>query len=243
MRIAAVLLLGGMVGCTSGDDTDSNVTDSDDTSDTLSSADRLGVPEKYKFLWNTTQGCDTQDGPGTQIYWHSGDATSTVSGNRTTLTATETWYWFHGDNSAEDCKDVWQIRADFITTDYDLLGCSECEEAWYFERTLIEQGCPYLYHTLFGFDADRDEPPDPQAYEGYLLFDTHTTFNGSPNEDNKMLVVARYRTPRAWSLNNGYGIPGQSKRIVDDPARKGPPGQYEWVGSTCVGSGGGGGGA
>lgn len=204
------------------------------------SAERLGVPEEYKLLWNTTEGCENSNGPGTQVYWHTDDAKSSESGGITRLTFTETWYWFHGGNGAADCKDTWQVTAEFVTTDYAQLGCVGCEEAYYFRRTLQDQGCQYQYHQLFGYDED-DQPPAEPEFLGYMMFDTHNEFNDSPNEDNKMLVVARYKGPSGWSLNNNYGTPAMSRRIVDDPERIGPPGEYTWVGESCVGSSGGGG--
>ena len=240
--LVAALAATVALGCADGGSDMSDDTDPDTDDDTgNSSADRLGVPEEFKFLWNTTEGCDTADGAaGTQVYWHTSDAKSEERGGKYYLTATETWYWFHGGSGTADCKDTWEITAEFVTTDYDRLGCSECEEAYYFRRELKDQGCEYLYHGLYGY-ADGDPEPEEPIFNGYFLFDTHNTFNGAPNENNKMLVVARYQAPSGYSLNNSYGSPGMSKRVVDDPDRQGPPGEYVWTGEACVGSGGGGG--
>ncbi|MFK7930043.1 MAG: hypothetical protein AB8H79_17750 [Myxococcota bacterium] len=244
MRLTlAFALAGGLTfaACSGGDSDSDSDTDIVDTGDTgSSSADRLGVPEQYKLLWNTTDGCDPGDGTsGTQVYWHTDDAESVEQGENVFFTATETWYWFHGGDGSQDCKDEWTITGRYVNIDYDQLGCAGCEEGYSFERTLKNQGCSYQYHQIFGYQ-DGQEAPDPQEYDGYLLMDTHTTFNGSPNEDNKMLMVARYRTPGGFSLNNNYGLPGMSKRNVSDPDRQGPPGNYEWAGSACLGGGGGG---
>jgi len=233
------------VGCAGGDSdgTDDTDTVTDTGDDGNNSADRLGVPEEYKFLWNTTEGCETSDGAeGVKLYWHTDNAKSFEQGGKTVFTATETWYWFHGGSGTADCKDTWEITAEFVTTDYANLGCATCEEAYYFRRELKDQGCQYLYHQLFGYQDGDPEPEEP-IFEGYLLFDTHIEFNDSPNEDNKLLGVARYRAPSGWTLNNNYTVPVMSERIVDDPDRIGPPGEYKWVGETCVGSSGGGGGA
>ncbi|MFT7518402.1 MAG: hypothetical protein ACI9MC_000533 [Kiritimatiellia bacterium] len=237
MRVPLALSLIAMtMGC-NGD-----ATDTDTDSGTLSVPDTHPLaPEKYAQIWNTDRPCQLQDGgDGTQIYWYSEDAESVVQGEKVILTATEKWYWFHG-GFGDDCVDTWELRAEFVKGDYALYGCSECEEAYYFRRTLVDQTCPYLYHQIFGYDKDKDAP-DPQVYEGYMLLDTHNTFNGAPNENNKMLMVARYRVPGgSWSTNNNYSKPGWSYRHADDADVQGPPSTYEWVGESCVGSSDGGG--
>lgn len=248
MRSTFALTLGVVlaIGCKAGD-TDETDLDTDTGPDVITSAERLGVPDVYEFLWNTENGCDTENGPGTQVYWHTSNAKSVDNGNGTfSFSATETWYWFNGNNSPNDCKDVWEITGQFYTTDYELLGCAGCEEAYSFRRRLTDAGCQVGYHTLFGWDGDKYDAPDPQMYEGYLLFDTHTP-NELPFEENtilggnKILVFARYRHPDGWSLNNNYSQPAMSSRTVDDPSVIGPPGEYSWVGQACIGSGGGGG--
>lgn len=245
MRLILIAALGAaLVGC-SGDDTgsDTDTTDTDTGTESTTSVERLGVPEKYEILWNTTEGCETSNGPGIQVYWHTGDAVTTeLSNGRFKLEATETWYWFNGNNSLSDCKDTWRITGESITTDYALLGCAGCEEAYSFRRELVESSCGVSYHQIFAYDEDM-EAPDEQVYDGYLLFDTHNEFNDEPNQNNKMLVVARFRRPdNAYGGNNDYGLSGMSYRYADDPVVQGPPGEYEWVGSACIGTGGDGGG-
>jgi hypothetical protein len=244
MRSTFALALGALlaIGCSDGGSTASTDSDPDTDPEGITSAERLGVPDEFEFLWNTQNGCETGNGPGTQVYWHTADAESTDNGNGTfSFKATETWYWFNGDNSPDDCKDVWELRGQFYTTDYSLLGCAGCEEAYTFTRTLKEGGCNIIYSQLYGYDEEM-EPPDPQVYSGFFLFDTHIEFDDSPNEDDKLLVVARYRRPdNRLAPNNNYSSPAMSTRFADDTSVIGPPGRYTWVGQACVGSGGGGG--
>lgn len=245
MRLNLVLALAAglaFAACNDGEtdsDTETDVIDTGD--DGNNSADRLGVPEEYKFLWNTTDGCTTADGSdGTQIYWHTSDARSFDQGGGTIgFTATETYYWFHGGSGSADCKDVWEITGYYVNVDYGQLGCSGCEEGYFFERKLKDQGCSYLYHMLYAYQ-EGEQAPDPQVYDGYMLMDTHNV-NGGPNENDKMLVVTRDRGPSGWAVNNDYGLAGMSKRVADDSNVIGPPGEYTWVGTACVGGGGGGG--
>lgn len=246
MRLGLALVALGLTlgACTdNGGATDATDGVVDTNDDGNNSAERLGVPEEFKFLWNTEDGCETADGgDGVQLYWHTSDAESFEQGGRYFLRATETWYWFHGGTGSADCKDTWEITAEFIQSDYARYGCAQCEEAYYFTRTLKDQGCQYGYHQLYGY-SENEEPPAEPEYSGYILFDTHNTFNGAPNEDNKMLVVARFLTPSSASLNNNYGLPGSSRRDAEDATVQGPPGKYTWVGESCVGMSGGGGGA
>lgn len=238
LTVAAFAL--ALAACSGGteltDDTDG------DTASAPTSAERLGVPEEFRLLWSTEEGCTTSDGgAGTQIYWHTDDAESYEEGGRTFIRATETWYWFHGGSGTADCKDEWEITGEFIISDYERFGCATCEEIFYFTRTLKDQGCQYGYHQLYGY-GDDDAPPEEPIYNGYLMFDTHIEFDDSPNEDNKMLVFARYVTPSGSVFNNNYSVPNMSRRDADDPESIGPPGSYTWVGESCVGSSDGGGG-
>jgi hypothetical protein len=239
----ALLPLAVLAACSGGD---GGATDTDGTGeDGITAFERLGAPDKYIDRWNWEDGCETQNGPGVQVYWYSDDAVSVENGDGSfTFTATETWYWFHGGGGGADCRDVWEITGTLVTTNYDLLNCSSCEEVYRFERRLVEQGCQYQYHQLFGYEEEM-APPEEPVFDGYLLFDTHNELNDAPNENNGLLVYASFRRPdNQYVSNNNYSLQQQAFRFVDDPDRIGPPGEYEWAGTTCVGtSGGGGGGA
>lgn len=236
LRAATLTLAAGLLGaCNGGGDTDPN-----GGQDGLNSAERLGVPEKFHLVWNIDGGCTTDQGdPGVQVYWHTDDAVSVDNGDGTyTLTATETWYWFHGDNSLRDCKDVWTLEATGVDPELPPTECFDCEEGWEFTRTFESGDCEYVYHTLWAYPQE-EPPPQDREYTGYLLFDTHNELNLEPNPDNQLGVRAMFIVPGVGiSAQRGYSIAEQSFRTVDDPAEEGPPGAYEWVGSSCNATGG-----
>lgn len=230
MRAAPVLALAAsLVACASPDASDTDRPNGGSNGE--SSAERLGVPAQYHMLWNTTEPCLTADDePGIQVYRHSGDAESTVRGSVGSLRATETWYWFHGDNSPLDCKDTFDLSAIAGPAPYEVPACEGCEELWAFTRVLTEGDCPYDYAAVFGA---LDRQTDPEPFEGLLLFDTHTSA-GQAHDDGRMGIAAVYFTEGRDVVDPDYAIRGMTRRVAADPARLGAPASYTWVGASCI---------
>ena len=232
-RALAVLVVSAVIGCTDEDvATQSHETVRD--SEPLSSAERLGVPESFRLHWNTTEPCQTEaEQEGVQIYRHSPDAESYSSGRSVSFSATETWYWFHGDNDPADCKDVFSLQGEWVVGPYDDLGCSSCNVGYRLERTLLDQGCDYSYDKIFGAPAAVDETA-PLSYELYLLIDSHDAIDRSPHEGGRINITAHYITQDRPLLDTEYATRGMSWRVVSDLERVGPPASYTWVGESCV---------
>ena len=233
MRAApAVVLAAWMAACASPDTEDTDPLNG--TPDGNTSAERLEVPEQYRMVWNTTEPClqtdEADQAHGIQVYRHSADATSTVRGDGGQLRATETWYWFHGDNSPLDCKDTFEITAELLESPLDLVGCEGCEEAWAFTRERVQAGCSYSYAGIFGLAAAE---ADPDLFEGVLLFDTHTSTGGA-HDEGRMGITAIFHTGERDVLDPDYAIRGMTRRDAADPARPGPPATYTWVGASCI---------
>jgi len=230
MRTArAVALVALAAACAPADDSDLDRANGAPTGET--SAERLDVPEQYRMVWNTTEPCvDADDSLGVQVYRHSADAQSTLQGAAAKLDATETWYWFHGDNSPSDCKDTFRISAVAGPTPPEIGACEGCEEVWVFTRQIIASTCPYAYAPIFG---QAELQADPDTFEGVLLFDTHTA-TGETHDEGRMGITAVFRTDERDVLDPDYAIRGMTRRVAVDPARLGPPASYSWVGASCI---------
>lgn len=231
MRAAALAIMMALTGCAQAD-FDEGDSSWDEPSE-AGSAERLDVPEEYRLHWNTTEPCQDEEGePGIQVYRHAGAARSEGYGATATLHATETWYWFHGQDSALDCKDVFTLTGAYQLGPYEALGCAECEEGYAYTRVMVERGCPYDYDFAFGRPLD-DQSADALIFEGYLLFDTHTSTGAEPNEDGRMGIFARHLLGERWFVDPAYADRGMTRRVADS-SRVGPPADYVWVGESCV---------
>jgi len=147
----------------------------------------------------------------------------------TNFTAEERWFWFHPEDGWDaDCVDTFSLTGTYAAFDYDNLGCSGCEEAYEYTRTLTDSTCGILYHQLF----DLEDPPDDQIYYGIVLFDSFTP-NGNPNEDNKMLVIGANRVAsNSYSVDPNYArgqVFGESEEYYPPQAAT-----YNWLGDLCV---------
>jgi hypothetical protein len=186
------------------------------------------------MVWNTTEPCvDGEGREGIQVYRYSGDAQATIDSAGVALRATETWYWFHGGDSDLDCKDSFEILGLQELLPAGSLGCETCDEAFSFVRRQRTEGCGYRYAELFGFPAGALQY-DPPAFTGHLLFDTHASPSGPAHDDGRMGIVARFDADVRQVLDPDYAIRGMTRRVADDPERRGPPAAYVWVGETCV---------
>ncbi|TVQ91325.1 MAG: hypothetical protein EA397_09695 [Deltaproteobacteria bacterium] len=232
-RALAVLAASAVLGCTEHDVAPQiRETASEDVA--VSSAERLDVPESFRLHWNTTEPCRTEaEQEGIQVYRHSPDAESYPSGRSVSFTASETWYWFHGDNDPADCKDVFKLRGEWVVGPYADLGCSSCNVGYLVERTLVERGCDYRYDPIFNA-SDADDDTAPLSYQLYLLIDSHDAVDLSPHDGGRISITAHYITSGRPVLDTEYATRGMSWRLVSDLERVGPPASYTWVGESCV---------
>jgi hypothetical protein len=216
--ILALLMTIGCNGATDDDTVDTDTdTDSDPDYHPL-------VPEEYRYLWNT-EGCETDEGMGATVYRYATDAQS----DGTTFSVTEQWFWFFPEDGWDaDCVDTFTMTGDLANFDYGQLGCSGCEEAYSVKRTLTDSKCNMGYSTLFGYE----EPEDITEFDAILMFDSFTP-NETPNEDNKMLVIAGTKVQgNAYSMDIDYAR-GHAFGESEDYFPPGPA-TYDWVGNTCV---------
>lgn len=231
MRAAALAMMMALTACAQADFDEGDPSLDEPSED--GSAERLDVPEQYRLHWNTTEPCHDEDGEqGVQLYRHAGDARSEGYGATATLYATETWYWFHGQDPALDCKDVFTLTGEYLVGPYEALGCVECEEGYAYTRVMVEQGCPYDYDFAFGQPRDV-QADDALSFEGFLLFDTHTSTGAEPNEGGRMGIFARHLLGDRWFVDPAYADRGMTRRVAESD-RSGPPADYVWVGESCV---------
>lgn len=190
------LSLCSLIACGSEKETDDDENavfdeNSDDTDNVDGSGCPEIVPEEYRYLWN----CENEGDCSATLYRY-GVGESFDDGS---FQVTEKWFSFDGPGSY--CVDTFQIMGEWDSREPATFGGSTAEELFDITWEMTDSQCQVIWSPLFA-DQEADDP-NTQTYGGFMMFDTHTSWE-LRNPDYGALLIAAPVNGNQYATNFNY---------------------------------------
>jgi hypothetical protein len=193
-----------------------NVFDNNDTDNVDGSGCPADVPEEYRFLWD----CENAEGCSAKLYRY-GVGESMDDGS---FQVTEQWFSFSAPG--EYCIDTFEVTGIWDSREPSTFGGGTSEELFQIQWQMVDSQCEVIWSPLFADQEASD--PATQTYQGFIMFDTHNSWDYR-NEDYEALVVAAPVNGNQYAPNSNYA---RGTVIPKDPDHE-PPGGEQENGEWC----------